>query len=83
MRALKADTFRTFGRFSWWLVFKGVMSLPGFRVVVTMRCCQEAQHLSPNVRWLFFTLARMMHRFASLAGVEFPWNNTVAPWLAL
>ena len=46
MRALKADTFRIFGRFSWWLVFKGVMSLPGFRVVVTMRCCQEAQYLS-------------------------------------
>ena len=84
MRALKADTFRTFGRFSWWLVFKGVMSLPGFRVVVTMRCCQEAQRLSPNIRWLFFTLARMMHRFASfLAGVEFPWNTTLAPWLAL
>lgn len=84
MRALKADTFRTFGRFSWWLVFKGVMSLPGFRVVVTMRCCQEAQRLSPNIRWLFFTLARMMHRFASfLAGVEFPWNTIVAPGLAL
>jgi serine O-acetyltransferase len=84
MHALKADTHRAFGRFSWWLVFKGVMLLPGFRVLVTLRCCQQAESLPPITRRLFFIPSRIMHGFAShLAGVELPWRTKVAPGLAL
>lgn len=84
MHALKADTYRAFGRFNWWLVFKGVMLMPGFRVVVTLRCCQQADRTSPILRRLLFVPARMMHGFACyLAGVEFPWKTSVAPGLAL
>jgi serine O-acetyltransferase len=84
MHALKADTYRAFGRFSWWLVFKGVMLLPGFRVVVTLRCCQRVELLPPMTRRLFFIPLRIMHGFASyLAGVELPWRTSVAPGLAL
>lgn len=84
MHALKADTFRQFGKFSWWLVFKGALLMQGFRVVVTMRCCQEAQRLPPKIRWLLLIPSKMLHRFAShRAGVEFPWHTTVAPGLAL
>ena len=84
MHALKADTFRQFGKFSWWLVFKGALLMQGFRVVVTMRCCQQAQRLPPEIRWLLLIPSKMLHRFAShRAGVEFPWHTTVAPGLAL
>jgi serine O-acetyltransferase len=84
MHALKADTFRIFGRFSWWLVFKGVISLPGFRVVFTLRCCQRAERLPLVMRWVAFIPVRIMHGFASyLAGVEIPWRTSVAPGLAL
>jgi serine O-acetyltransferase len=84
MHALKADTYRAFGRFSWWLVFKGVISIPGFRVVVTLRCCQRAQQLPPMTRLLSLIPARLVHGFAShLAGVELPWRTSIAPGLAL
>lgn len=84
MHALKADTFRAFGRFNWWLVFKGMVLLPGFRVVVTLRCCQYADSSSPIKRRVLFFPARIMHGLAShLAGVELPWRTTIAPGVAL
>ncbi len=84
MRNLEADTYRVFGRFSWWFVIKGVVSNQAFRVVVTMRWCQAANRCPPVVRWLLLTPAKMLHRIASQwAGVEFPWRTTVAPGLAL
>lgn len=84
MRALKADTYRVYGRSNWWLVLKGLISLPGFRVVVTMRCCQRAHVMPAITRLLFLVPARIMHGFASyLAGVELPWRTSVAPGLAL
>ncbi|ABE43815.1 serine acetyltransferase [Polaromonas sp. JS666] len=84
MHALKADTYREFGRFSGWLVLKGVVLHPAFRVVVTLRCCQAADHYAVPLRWLLLTLARLLHRLASqLAGIELPWRTSVAPGLAL
>lgn len=84
MHALKADTYREFGRFSGWLLLKGVASHPAFRVVVTLRCCQAAARWPPPLRWLLLTPARVLHRLASQwAGVELPWRTSVAPGLAL
>lgn len=84
MHALRSDTYRVFGRFSWWLVLKGVIWLPGFRLVVTLRCCQKAQQMPAATRLLLLVPARIMHGFAShLAGVELPWKTSVAPGLAL
>ncbi len=84
MHALKADTFREFGRFNGWLVLKGVVSHPAFRVVATLRCCQAANRCAPPLRWLLLLPARVLHRLASQwAGVELPWRTSVAPGLAL
>jgi serine O-acetyltransferase len=84
MQALKADTHRAFGRFNWWLVCRGLIMLPGFRVIVTLRCCQHTERMAPLARRIFFVPARVLHGFASyLAGVELPWRTRVAPGLAL
>lgn len=84
MHPLRADTHRVFGRFSWWLVLKGAMLLPGFRVVLTLRCCQWVARLPVVIRWVLFVPARVMHGLASqLAGVELPWRTSIAPGLAL
>ena len=84
MHALKADTYRVFGRSSGWLVFQGILSNPAFRVVATLRGCQAAARCTPPLRWLLLTPARLLHRLASqLAGIELPWRTSVAPGLAL
>lgn len=84
MDALKADTHREFGRFSWWLVIKGFFFRQAYRVVVTLRCCQATQQLPSAVRWIFFVPARLLHGLASQwAGIELPWRTAVAAGLAL
>jgi serine O-acetyltransferase len=84
MDALKADTFREFGRFNRWLVLKGMVQRPTFRVIATLRCCQAAQRGPRALRWLLLTPAKALHRLACwTAGVELPWRTAVAPGLAL
>lgn len=84
MHALKADTYRLFGHSSGWLVVKGILSNPAFRVVATLRCCQAADRCAVPLRWLLLIPARLLHRLASqLAGIELPWRTAVAPGLAL
>lgn len=84
MHALKADTYREFGRFSWWLIAKGATMNGAFRVVVTLRWCQAAQHSLPAIRWILLTPAKVLHRLAChLAGIELPWRTSIAPGLAL
>lgn len=84
MDALKADTHREFGRFSWPLVARGVALRQAYRVLVTLRCCQAAQQSRPAIRWLVLTPARILHRLAcQWAGIELPWPTVVAPGLAL
>lgn len=84
MHALKADTFRVFGRFNWLLVFKGMALNPAYRVVASVRLCQMAQRQSTVLRILLLPPARILHRLACLfAGIELPWRTAIAPGLAL
>lgn len=84
MDALRADTHRAFGRFSWWLVGKGFCSSPSYRVLVTLRCCKAAQKSPKAFRWAALGFARILHGLATQwAGIELPWRTTVAPGLAL
>jgi len=84
MDALKADTHRRFGRFSWGLVCKGFLLYPDFCIVVTLRCCQAAQQCPPALRWLLLFPAQVLHRLAChRAAVELPWRTRIAPGLAL
>lgn len=84
MDALKADTHRAFGRFSWSLVLKGLVLRAPYRVVVTLRACQAVEGSSPALRWLLAIPARALHRTAChLARVELPWRTAIGPGLAL
>ena len=84
MHALKADTYRTFGRLNRWLPLKGMLLHPTFRVVMSVRLCQAAQRSSPVLRWLLLPLAKIGHRLAcQLAGIELPWRTAIGPGLAL
>lgn len=84
MDALKADTVRQFGRFTWWLVAKGFLASPTYRVLVTFRCCQAAQQCHPALRWPALVFARLLHGVAcQWAGIELPWRTEIAPGLAL
>lgn len=84
MHALKADTHRVFGQFSWGLVLKGFLLQRAFRVAVTLRLCQSASKCGPIFRLLLLTPAKIMHGIASqLASIEIPWRTPIAPGLAI
>lgn len=84
MDALKADTYRLFGRAGGWLSFKGMLLNPPFRVLASVRLCQAAQRQPTLLRWLLLAPARVLHRLAcQLAGIELPWRTRIAPGVAL
>jgi serine O-acetyltransferase len=84
MDALKADTHRQFGHFSWRLVLRGFCTSPTYRVLVTLRCCQAARECPKPFRWAVLGVARVLHGLATQwAGIELPWRTVIAPGLAL
>jgi serine O-acetyltransferase len=84
MHALKADTYRLFGRYSWWLVAKGMVSSQAFFMVATLRLCQWSQCQSFLPRKVFLFPARLLHLLAGLiSGIELPWRTVIQPGLAL
>jgi serine O-acetyltransferase len=83
LSALKADTHRQYGNFSWGNLVKGALSHRTFRVVVTMRLCQVAFESRGPVRALLVPL-EVLHRIATqLASVDFPWQTRVGAGLAI
>lgn len=84
MHALKADTYRVFGRLNWWLPLKGMLLHQTLRVMISVRLCQAAQRQPTLLRWLLLPPARLLHRLAcQLAGIELPWRTRIAPGVAL
>lgn len=81
--ALKADTHRQYGDFSWVNLLKGALTRRTFRFVVTMRLCQLVSQSRGPVRILLPPM-RFLHRVAThLAGVDFPWQTSVGAGLAI
>jgi len=81
--AIKADTFRQYGRFGWLLVFKGLITRRTYRLVVSMRLCQAVAHSHGVVR-LLLPFVRVGHRITThLAAVDFPWKTEVGAGLAI
>jgi len=84
MQALKGDTHRAFGRFSWGFLVKGFFLRSSFRVMVTLRLCQAANNLRPPMRGLALLLAKVLHGLSGhLAGIEIPWRTAIGPGAAL
>jgi serine O-acetyltransferase len=83
LKALKADTDRQYGQFSWMRLLKGVITRRTFRVVVTMRLCQAVPNSRGPARALLLPL-KAAHRIAAqLAGVDFSWQTSVGAGLAI
>ena len=81
--ALKADTHRQYGQFSWGRVVKGTITSRTFRLVVTMRLCQEAAASRGLLRTMLIPL-RIIHRLAThWAAVDFSWQTKVGAGVAV
>ena len=81
--ALKADTYRLYGRNGRGLTLRGALLNRTFRVVVTMRLCQAARNGGALLR-LSLPLMKLLHRVATQrAAVDFAWNTDVGAGLAL
>lgn len=84
MHALKADTFRMYGRFSWLLLARAMLSSQAFFVLATVRLCQAAQCQPKVWRTLLLLPSRVLHLLAGLlSGIELPWRTAIRPGLAL
>jgi serine O-acetyltransferase len=81
--ALKADTYRQYGRYRAALIFKGFITRRTFRPVVTMRLCQAARNAGAAGK-LALPLLKLLHRMATHgAAMDFPWGAQFGPGLAL
>lgn len=81
-KALKADTFRQYGKFCWRSLIKGSLTSRSFRPVVTMRLCQMAS--SSKVGRMLLPLCKVFHRFATnWAGIDFSWKANIGPGFAI
>ena len=83
LKALKADTYRQFGEFNWWLLVKGTVMRRTFRSIVTMRLCQNIA-LTKGAIKATLPLCKLLHHLAAhRAGIDLPWNTKVEGGLAL
>ena len=81
--ALKADTCRQYGLFSWRWLITGALTKRNFRVIVTMRLCQMAASSRGGMR-IVLPLFKLFHGIASHnAAVDLSWKTEVGPGLAI
>lgn len=81
--ALKADTYRQFGRCSGALILRGALARRCLRPLVTMRLCQGARDAGGPWR-LALPLFKLLHRWAcQRAAIDFSWRTQAGPGLAL
>jgi serine O-acetyltransferase len=82
IQALKADTHRVAGNFSWAALARQALICRNFRLVVTMRLCQ-AVYANTTLR-PFLPLFIVLHKLtSSIAAVDFPWKTHVGAGFAL
>lgn len=81
--AMKADTYRQYGQFSWGYLIKGVIARRTFRPVVTMRLCQGIA-TSEGVIKLTLPFFKVLHRIATHnAAVDLSWRTEIGGGLAI
>lgn len=82
-QALKADTYRQYGVFTWKGLIVGALTRRTFRVVVTMRLCQWAGRAGGAGR-ILLPLCRLLHRWAShRAMIDLSWDTDIGAGLAI
>lgn len=81
--ALKADTYRQYGRYRAGLTIKGFFTRRTFRAVVTMRLCHAANDAGGLGRFVL-PLMKLLHRVTTHhAAMDFPWRAQYGAGLAL
>ncbi len=81
--ALKADTYRQYGRFTLRSLVKGVVTRRTFRVVVTMRLCQGVA-TSHGLLRMMLSIFKLLHRIAThRAAIDLSWRTEIGGGLAL
>lgn len=81
--ALKADTFRQYGEFSWSKLISGALTRRTFRVIVTMRLCQIAARSRGVGRAMLPVLKAFHHLAANQAALDLSWKTDIEPGLAI
>ncbi len=82
-RALQADTWRQYGKFTWAGLIGGAVTRRTFRPVVTLRLCQAAAG-SRGILRLGLPFFRALHRITThLAAMDLSWKTDIGPGVAL
>lgn len=80
--AIKADTHRQYGQFSWLNLLKGVLTRRTFRLIVTLRFCQCIAKSS--IRWFLLPIFKLLHRLAAhSAGIDLSWQTSIGAGFAI
>lgn len=83
-QALKADTYREFGRYEGWLVLKGFVLRRTFRPLLTLRLSQKCLDYPTPVQTLLLPVVRSLHRImCHWAGMDLPWKTSIGAGLSL
>jgi serine O-acetyltransferase len=81
--AVKADTYRQYGEFTWQHLFRGAVMRRTFRAIVTMRLCQGAA-ASRGTFGRALPVFRVLHHIAThRAAIDLPWRTEIGGGLAL
>lgn len=80
--ALKADTHRQYGHYSFKFLLKGYFVNRTFRVLITMRMCKIFS--SKKILKPFLPIFKLLHKCATTtASMDFPWETQIEGGLAL
>jgi len=81
--AMKADTYRQYGRFSWGCLIKAIVTQRTFRVIVTLRLCQGVNNSSGVIR-LTLPFFMILHRLTTaIAAMDMSWRTQIGGGFAL
>jgi len=81
--ALKADTYRLYGCFSFGSLLKGALTNRTFRVVVTLRLCQGVARSRRSLR-ILLPVVKLLHRMTThCAAMDLPWETEIGGGLSL
>ena len=81
--ALKADTYRQYGRFKLSLLVSGALTRRTFRVIITMRLCQGIAS-SRGLLKITLPAFKLLHRTAAHnAAMDLPWRTEIGDGLAI
>jgi serine O-acetyltransferase len=83
LSALRADTYRQYGRYSFALVCRGFIARPNFRVVVTLRLCQAVATGSLGSKAVLPVFIVLHHWAARRAGVDLSWRTKIGAGLKI